>query len=196
MSDDTSGFDISEVLQPVSAKTFLAPESESLWTRENIINPNFTPTSPAVQLPLYTEDGGPEWTNEDDGDAITFFQEGYQIPSGLFNTTLTITYAGIDDTLRALQGESVDADGYGIVRGGSGSAKWRIFHQGLYKAPGIDGLVVWNRAGTATATVTESQESRGEVKAYEVVFSFTADLETLSGGVFHQAILYPTEESV
>ena len=196
MTEDTNGFNISEVLQPVSAKTWVAPTSTALWTRANVINASFAPASPAVQLPLYTEDGGPEWKNEDDGDAIEFFQDGYSIPSGLSNVTLTITYAGIDDTLRALQGESVDADGYGIVQGGSSATEWRVFHQGIYKAPGIDGLIVWNRSGTAKATVTENQETRGEVKSYTVEFTFKSDLTALNGGVFHQAILYPTEESV
>lgn len=195
MAADANGFDLSKVLIPSSSRTLFAPISTTALTKANIISPSFVPGSGWRQLQLSPTDGGPEFTNEDDGDAIEFFQEGYSIPSGNSVTQFNITVTGEDELLRELRdGSKADAQGFEVVEGGSSAAQWRFFTKILYKSPGVDGRVIRNVTGVARVVGTGVRLERGTPTATELQVIFqTSTFDGGKTGKYAQAFLWPTE---
>lgn len=118
---------------------------------------------------LLTEDGGFEWSMEADGDPIKFFQDGYEIPSGLSNVTLTVKLAQKDERVRSLvTGKTADANGYMTIDGGGTAVRYVIFTEEIYKNGAIRRRVA---ANAGIKSVKEDKSERGSVNGYEVVFT-------------------------
>ena len=120
---------------------------------------------------LLTEDGGFEGTLEADGDPITFWQEGFSIPSGLANVTLTVKFAQTDEIVRSIiRGKTADANGYMTIDGGGTDVKYVVFTEEIFKNGTIRRRAA---ANVSVQSVSEDKSERGSVLGYEVVFSIS-----------------------
>lgn len=195
MALDDNGFDIGVVGIPIFGGVWLADESDTTKIdKADLIDVTFSPSEASWnKAPLRTEDGGGTWTLEKDGDDIVFFEEGYSIPSGLANATFVFTAAGYTALVQKLQsGSKPDSDGYLVVDAGGSGNSYRFFWKENYR----NGSVI-HRSGTCSASVAETQATRGEVKGYEVTLTvkYQVGLGGKAGGHFEQAALVPVDES-
>lgn len=166
MAADEAGNDVTAVGLPVTGHLGIAPYGTVIPTPTAGAAPDFT-LDPAFKVPgLLAEDGGPEWTEEADGDPIQFWQEGYSIPSGLANVELVVKYAQTDETVRSIiRGKTADANGYITVDGGGTDTKSVLFTEEIFKNGVIRRRVAPN---TSIKSVKEDKSTRGEVLGYEV----------------------------
>lgn len=111
---------------------------------------------------LLKDDGGFEWTEEPDGDAIEFWQEGYSIPSGAANVTLAFTTAENTPITRALRtGKTADENGYLTVDGGGNSKQYVFFSEEVYRNGAIRRRVAYGRVRTAKLQKSERGTPQG-----------------------------------
>jgi hypothetical protein len=116
---------------------------------------------------LLTEDGGFEWTLEADGDPITFWQDGYSIPSGLANAELVAKLAQYDDIVRELAyGKTPDENGYITIDAGGHALEYVAFTEEIFKNGVIRRRVA--EVGVKGAKVDKSE--RGNVNGTEITF--------------------------
>lgn len=177
MSADDQGNDITAVTLAVTGSLGIALVSPTLELP--------TPTegaSPSLRLGvdwsrvgLLTEDGGFQWAIEADGDAIVFFQDGYSIPSGLSNVTLTVKAAEYNRLVRHVaHGAVADANGYLTIDGGGHALRFALFTEEIFHSGAIRRRV----AGLATVqSATPDQSTRGEVNGTELVFKVSRSPE-------------------
>lgn len=122
MAADTAGNDIAAVGVPLTGYLAYAPESTDLPT---VSDGTLTLDEAFRKVGLIKEDGGFEWTEEPDGDPLTFWQDGYSIPTGLANVTLTFTAAEQSAITRHLRtGKTPGADGSLTVDGGGSATRY------------------------------------------------------------------------
>lgn len=166
MAADEAGNDVTAVGLPVTGHLGIAPYGTTIPTPSAGAAADFT-LDPAFKVPgLLTDDGGPEWAEEADGDPIEFWQEGYSIPSGLANVELVVKYAQTDETVRSIiRGKTADANGYITVDGGGTATKSVLFTEEIFKNGVIRRRVAPN---TSIKSVKEDKSTRGEVLGYEV----------------------------
>jgi hypothetical protein len=165
---DLHGNDVSRVFIPVTGHMGVAPAGTEIPTPEEGGDPTYVLPTAFKKPGLITEDGGFEWTLERDGDAITFFQEGFSLPSGLANATVTVKLAQTDDIVRSIiHGQIPDENGYLEIDAGGTDAVYVLYTEEIAKN-------LWIRrriAAIATIdAIAEDQSTRGEVKGYEVTF--------------------------
>ena len=168
MAADTLGRDVSAVGVPVTGHIGIAPFGTAIPT--SLQGGSDTYTLPLdYQLPgLLTEDGGFEWAMEADGDPITFWQEGFSIPSGLANVTLKVKFAQTDEIVRGIiRGRTADSNGFITIDGGGTDAKYVIFTEEVFKNGTIRRRVA---ANAGVESVAEDKSERGNVLGYEVTF--------------------------
>lgn len=168
MAADSLGNDVTAVGIPVTGNLGFAPHGTALPLPAEGGDPDFTLPA-AFKVPgLLTEDGGPEWSMEADGDPIVFWQDGYSIPSGLANVELKVKYAQTDNTVREhLRGKVADANGYMTIDGGGTSMKYVLFTEEIFK----NGTIRRRVAGTASiGSIAEDKSERGNVLGYEVTY--------------------------
>jgi hypothetical protein len=182
---DSFGNDIAAVFVPVTGAIGFAPGSTALPSGEDLSAPDFTLPAAFKKLGLLTEDGGPEWTLEKDGDPIEFFQEGYSIPSGLANALCVAKLAQTDaNTQLVVFGETPDANNYIEIDAGGHSLEFAIYTEEISKNGDIRRRVGY--AGVDGAK--EDKSERGSVKGYETTFKFRRD-ESLHNKHIGQAII-------
>lgn len=185
MAADSFGNDVTAVGVPVTGHIGIAPFGTDVPT--SVLGADPTYLLPVeYKLPgLLTEDGGFEWSMEADGDPITFWQDGFSIPSGLANVELKVKFAQTDETVRSIiRGKTADVNGYITIDGGGTSAKYVIFTEEIFK----NGMVRRRAAANASvATVAEDKSERGSVLGYEVTFKIdrSAELENNHIGEWH-----------
>jgi hypothetical protein len=175
MAADELGRDVAAVGVPVTGHMGVAPFGTAIPTPLEGGDDAYT-LPVAYELPgLLTEDGGFEWSMEADGDPITFWQEGFSIPSGLANVTLTVKYAQTDETVRGIiRGKTADANGYITIDGGGTDAKYVLFTEEIFK----NGLIRRRVAANASIeSVSEDKSERGSVLGYTVVYSIARSPE-------------------
>lgn len=175
MAADSKGRDVAAVGVPVTGHMGVAPFGTAIPTPLEGGDDAYT-LPVAYELPgLLTDDGGFEWSMEADGDPITFWQEGFSIPSGLANVTLTVKYAQTDETVRGIiRGKTPDVNGYITIDGGGTSAKYVLFTEEIFK----NGLIRRRVAANASIeSVSEDKSERGSVLGYEVVYSIARSSE-------------------
>jgi len=165
MTKDAKGNDVSAVGIPVTGRLGFAP----------IGTPGPSPAEgaslslildPAFQIPgLLTDDGGMEWTLEADGDPITFWQEGYTLPSGLAKAEVVQTFAQTDEIVRSIiRGQTADANGYMEIDAGGTDALYSLFSEEIFK----NGVIRRRWAPNSNVqSVKEVKSKRGEVMGYE-----------------------------
>lgn len=169
MAVDSFGNDVSAVGIPVSGFFGFAPISTTLPTPAEGRSPTFTLDPAFRKAGLLTEDGGFEWALEPDGDPITFWQEGYSIPSGLANVSLVAKLAQYDEIVRSVTyGKTADANGYMTLDGGGHATRYVLFSEEIFKN-GVIRRRVAADAGVSAAKVDKS--TRGEVNGTELTFT-------------------------
>ena len=177
MSADEFGMDVQAVGMPITGHLGLAPFGTAIPTAVEGAAAGFTLPATFKNPGLLTQDGGPEWTEEADGDPIEFWQEGYSIPSGLANVTLVAKLAQTDETVRSIiRGKTADANGYLTVDGGGTSTKYVLFTEEIFK----NGVIRRRAAPNASIqSVKEDKSERGTPLGYEVTFKVNrhADVE-------------------
>lgn len=168
MAADSFGNNVAAVGVPVTGHIGFAPFGTAVPTPIEGGAAEFV-LPEAFRMPgLLTEDGGFEWTLEADGDPITFWQEGFSIPSGLANVTLTVKFAQTDEIVRSIiRGKTADANGYMTIDGGGTDVKYVTFTEEIFK----NGVIRRRAAANVSIqSVKEDKSERGAVLGYEVVF--------------------------
>ncbi len=169
MAADAAGNDITAVAVPVTGFIGFAPLATTIPTPSPGASPSYTLPAAFKKLGLVKEDGGPQWAWAADGDPLTFWQQGYTIPSGLANVTVEATLAQTDDNVRQfLYGGTIDANHYTNVDGGGNSTHYVIFTEEIFKSGAIRRRVA---PDGNIQSVTEDQSTRGEVLGYDVTIN-------------------------
>ena len=168
MAADAFGNDITAVAVPVGGFLAIAPFGTVIPTPILGAAPELALDPAFDKLGLIKEDGGPQFAWEADGDPITFWQDGYSIPSGLANVTLVATAAQTDDNVRQIvYGKVPDANGYLTVDGGGHATQYVLFSEEIFK----NGVIRRRVAPNVTVqSVQEDQSTRGEVLGYAITF--------------------------
>lgn len=165
MTADSLGNDIGAVFVPVTGYLGYAPAGTTLPTPAEGGAADFALPAAFKKAGLLKEDGGFQWTTESDGDPITFYQEGYSIPSGLANCTLEATLVQTDDIVRKLVwGKTPDTNGFITIDAGGHSTEFVFFTEEIAK----NGDIRRRIAVGQVASVSEDQSTRGEVYGYGV----------------------------
>lgn len=169
MSTDAFGNDVAAVGIPVSGFFGYAPAVTTLPTPAEGGALDFTLPGAFKKAGLLTEDGGFEWTEEADGDPITFWQDGYSIPSGLANVTLVAKLAQYDSVVREVTyGKTADANGYITIDGGGHATRYVLFSEEIFK----NGVIRRRVAADAGVSAAKRDKStRGEVNGTELTFT-------------------------
>lgn len=168
MAADANGNDITAVAVPVTGFLGFAPAGTTLPTPVEGKEADFVLPAAFKKAGLIKEDGGFEWTLEADGDPIKFWQDGYQIPSGLANATLVATLAQYDEIVRKLAfGATPDANGFITIDAGGHSLEFVVFTEEIFKSG-------WIRRRVAECSVTAAKvdkSERGTVNGTAITFS-------------------------
>lgn len=188
MAKDSKGNDVSAVGIPVTGRMGFAPEGTVGPTPVEGAVIGFT-LDPAFLVPgLLTDDGGPEWTLEADGDPVEFWQEGYTLPSGLAKAEVSQTYAQTDETVRTIiRGQVADENGYMEIDAGGTDTRYSMFSEEIFKngtirrrwAPDVNVL-----------SVKEVKSQRGEVMGYETAYKINRS-DLVGGKHFGEWLILP-----
>lgn len=167
MAADPQGNDVLAVPVPITGFLGFAPADTVLPTPTEGANPAFVLPAAFKKAGLLKEDGGFEWTLEADGDPITFWQEGYSIPSGLANATLAATLAQYDAIVRELAwGKTADVNGYITIDAGGHATEFVVFTEEIFK----NGVIRRRVAEVSVATVKVDKSERGSVNGTALEF--------------------------
>lgn len=168
MAADSNGNDITAVGLPVTGFFGFAPAGTAFPTPAAGGAPDFVLPAAFKKAGLIKEDGGFEWTLEPNGDPITFWQDGYSIPSGLANATLAVTLAQKDENQRLLAfGAVADENGFITIDAGGHSTEFVIFTEEIFKSGAI-----LRRIAEATVTTAKVDKSeRGTVNGTALTFA-------------------------
>lgn len=169
MAADENGNDIQAVGVPVTGSIGFAPFGTPIPSPAEgaaddlVLDPAF------VKIGLLKDDGGPQFAWAADGDPIEFWQDGYKIPSGLADVTLTITAAEVlaDQVREIIAGIAPDEHGYLELDGGGHATQWVVFTEEIFKNGAIRRRVAPN---VTLQSSTEDQSTRGEVNGNQLVF--------------------------
>ena len=169
MSTDAQGNDITAVAVPVTGFIGYAPLGTTIPTPVEGADPDFVLPAAFKKLGLVKVDGGPQWAWESDGDPLTFWQQGYTIPTGLANVTVEASLAQTDNNVRQfLYGGTADANGYLEVDGGGNATHYVIFTEEIFKSGAIRRRVA---PDANVLTVAEDQSTPGEVLGYDTTLN-------------------------
>lgn len=170
MVADAAGNDILAVGVPVTGSIGFAPFGTVIPTPVQGAADDLTLDPAFRKLGLVKEDGGPQFAWAADGDPITFWQDGYSIPSGLANVTLSVTAAEILSPFlqELIAGEAPDANGYTEIDGGGHAERYVVFTEEIFK----NGAIRRRVAPLVTLSGTEEDQStRGEVMGNALTFN-------------------------
>lgn len=168
MAADEFGNDVTAVGIPVTGFMGYAPAATTLPTAVEGGAAGFVLPAAFKKAGLLTEDGGFEWTLEADGDPITFWQDGYSIPSGLANATLVAKLAQYDAIVRELAwGKTPDANGYITIDAGGHALEFVLFTEEIFK----NGVIRRRVAEVSVTAVAVDKSERGTPNGTQVTFS-------------------------
>lgn len=169
MSTDAFGNDIAAVGVPVTGSIGFAPIGTTIPTPVEGFAPNYVLPAAYKKLGLIKEDAGPQWAWAADGDPLTFWQQGYTIPTGLANVTISAGLAETSLKVRAfLTGAASDANNYAQIDGGGNSTHYVVFTEEIFKNGAIRRRVA---PDVNIQSVTENQSTRGEILGNDVVLN-------------------------
>jgi hypothetical protein len=165
---DSQGNDIAAVGVPITGFLGFAPAGTAFPTPVEGKDPELVLPEEWEMAGLVKQDGGFEWTLEPDGDPITFWQEGYSIPSGLANATLTTTLAQYDPIVRKLAyGKTADANGFITIDAGGHATPFRVFTEEIFK----NGVIVRRIAECTVTSAKVDKSERGAVRGTALTFA-------------------------
>ena len=175
MTVDSQGNNLSAVFVPVTGHLGFGPSSTPIPERSDLCLAQYALPAQVRKVGLLTEDGGFEWSAEADGDAIKFFQDGYQLSSGQVKATLTVILAQTDPIVRELTtGKAPDEYGVIDVDLGSNTNTYWLCTEEVAKNGVIRRRIVPN---ATVESVKESKSERGAVYGYTVVFATNRSTE-------------------
>jgi hypothetical protein len=169
MTADSAGNDVLAVGIPVTGSIGFAPFGTVFPTPAEGASDTLTLDPAFVKIGLLKEDGGPQFAWAADGDPITFWQDGYSIPSGLANVTIAITAAEVlaNQVREIIAGIAPDSNGYLEIDGGGHATKWVVFTEEIFKNGAIRRRVA---ANVSLQTAEEDQSTRGEINGNALTF--------------------------
>lgn len=180
MTADSYGKDITQVTVPVTGNIALAPAGTTLPTPAALAAPAFALPAAFTGLGLRTKDGAPEWTEEKDGDDIEFFEDGYNIPSGLANVAVEVTLAEGSNAFvrKVVTGKVPDANGFYTVDPSTNNLRWVLYAEEIYKNKQIRRRIV---GLVSVDKVKLAKGARGENNGYTVTFKAYRQAGVLNG---------------
>ena len=141
-------------------------------------------------LGLRKTDGAPEWSDEADGDALEFFEDGYTIPSGLVTVTCTMILAQTSPLIIELKtGVDISTANGGDLDLGGNAKRYLLYTEEVYRTAGGGTLIERRLAEATVQSVTHQKPERGEVRGHEVTFA--VGRSTLLGGRHVRYALVP-----
>lgn len=185
---DANGNNLDAVKVVVTGSAALAPFGTAVPTPVEGGARELTLAAAFKGVGLRTQDGGPQWAWEKDGDAIELYEDGYSMPSGLANVTLVMKLAQTDAWVREIiSGKKPDANGYLVFDGGGHATRYVLFTEEVFKDLSIRRRV----AGLATVdSVAEDKSERGAILGYEVTFKIDRSA-AVGGGHFGEWLIEP-----
>lgn len=176
MPADAEGNDILAVGVPVTGFIGLAPEGTEFPTPEEGSEEDLVLDPAFVKLGLLKDDGGPQFAWGATGDQLEFWQDGYSLPSGLADVTITVTAAeALSDQVREIvSGEAVDGFGYDEVDGGGHATRYVAFTEEIFANGAIRRRVAPN---VALKSTTEDKSTRGVINGQVLVFEVSRSTE-------------------
>lgn len=186
---DELGNDVELVAIPVSGAIALAPYGTEGPTKAEGADPEYTLPVAFKRVGLVTQDGGPEFTEERDGDPIQFWQDGYSIPTGLANCTITFTAAETNPFVQELHaGTAPDENGYVEVNAGGHSNRYVLWLEEIFR----NGMIRRRIAYLATVdSFTAVKSERGTVMGYTIVLRIGVHAK-LNNNHYGQWVLNPS----
>lgn len=178
MAADSAGNDLEAVGIPVTGGVAFAPSGTKAPTPAEGKTADYKWTA-GKKLGLLTEDGGPEWSLEKDGDDIEFWQEGYSIPSGLSKAECKIKLAQTDPvTMEFIRGTRYDDNSSMVVDAGGNSKTYCVLVEEFFK----NGTIRRRWGSNVTVKeVAEDKSERGSVLGYEVTLAFSVHADHPTG---------------
>ena len=179
MARDTQGNDLESVKVPITGFAAIGPKGGTSMTKAQLEAASLSLPSGYEYLGLFTTDGGPAEASEAE-DPLEFFQIGYTLPGDDGKLTETLVLAEDNDAVRTLR--------YGDTGTGSSYVMKSAVPEGRYpylRVTRYRNGTEMRRAGLVTVTSIEPvQETRGEIRAVSVTFSFVYqdELTTSAGG--------------
>ncbi|MGV9181812.1 hypothetical protein [Arcanobacterium canis] len=186
MSADAQGNDLSKVNVPLTGFAAVQLEGKAAFVAaEAGGKPELQLPENYVKVGLFTEDGGPASSSEA-GDAIVFFQDGYQI-GGSDELTVEIKLAEMNDTVRQLiRGKKADVNGMIVVDSSTPNTTFPLFVATQFK----NGMQLRRNGLARISKVETDQEKRGEVNANKVTFTWLYNDEIK--GKYREWLVDPT----
>lgn len=168
MAADAQGNDITTVGVPVTGNIGLAPFGTAFPSPSEGAAYDLQLEAAFRKIGLLKTDGGPQWAWAPSGDAIEFWQDGYSIPSGLADVTVTISAAQTDDIVRSIvYGKEPDPNHFVTVDGGGHADQYVLFTEEIFKNGQIRRRVAPN---AQVQSVAEDKSERGTPMGYQIVF--------------------------
>lgn len=166
---DAKGNDLNSVLVPVTGRAALAPFGSPIPAPSEGANLDLVLSELYKSLGLRTADGAPQWAWEADGEAIEFFEEGYNLPSGLANVTVVMKLAETNPWVREIiSGKKPDENGYITFDGGGHATRYVLWTEEAFKNKTVRRRVA---PQVTVQSVAEDRGERGAVLGYEVTFA-------------------------
>lgn len=190
MSDEF-GNDVELVGIPVSGAIALAPYGTDGPTKVEGASEGYTLPGAFRRIGLVTQDGGPEFTEERDGDPIQFWQDGYSIPTGLANCTITFTAAETNPLVQELHaGVEPDENGYVEINAGGHAKRYTLWLEEIFR----NGMIRRRIAYLVTVDSFQAVKSeRGTVMGYNITLRIGVHAK-LNNNHYGQWVLNPGAE--
>lgn len=186
---DNAGNTLGAVAVPVTGRAYIAPFGTPIPTAEQGKNKALQLNEAFKPLGLRTTDGAPEWKWEADGEALQFFEDGYSLPSGLANVTVTQKLAESNDLVREmLSGKKPDEHGYFTFDGGGHSTRYVLFTEVVFKNGHIQRRVAPN---VTIKSMAEDKTERGAILGYSQELNIHRS-PAINNDHFAQWDIYPT----
>lgn len=192
MAADAAGNDLSAIFIPASGKIAVAPFATAIPSVADGAKAKVTLASAFKALGLLTEDGGMEWTEEADGEAIELFQEGYSIPSGKAKVELKVKMAESSrEKYELLRGIHYDENKHAVVDASGNPQRLVVWVEEIAKNGTVRRRACEN---ASVSSLKEDKDERGKIKAIEVTFSFASAIGH-AAGQYHEWFLTAAEVS-
>jgi hypothetical protein len=192
MVADLQGNDIGAVGVPVTGFIGYAPLGTAIPTPAQGADPDYTLPNTYKKLGLIKVDGGPQWSESANGDALEFWQSGYSIPTGLADVTVAAGLAQTDENTRSfLRGKTADGNGYMTIDGGGNALHYVIFTEEIFK----NGFIRRRAAPDANiSAMEENQSTRGEILGYDTTVKIN-NSDLVDGGHYGEWYILPESDA-
>jgi hypothetical protein len=167
---DSAGNDITQVGVAVTGAIAVAPFGTTLPTALELMDPEYTLAVAFEKIGLVKNGAGPQLAWGPTGDAIEFWQDGYEVPSGEADATLTVTAAeALSPIVRKIIAGTAVVAGITDVDAGGHATQYVVYTEEIFKNGAIRRRV---NANANLRSTTEDQNNRGEVVGQQLVFGY------------------------